>query len=78
MKSRRPGLVRPAAPYHPSLAITPARVQPFVVAATALPAARRASLAFVALDRVLERAAQVRDGHLLIAAFRLAGMLATA
>ncbi len=71
-------LVRLGAPYHPSLGITPERVQPFVVAATALPAARRDSLAFVALDRVLERAAQVRDGHLLIAAFRLAGMLATA
>jgi hypothetical protein len=68
-------LTRLGAAYHPSLGITPERVQPFVVAAGALPPERRAALTFVPLDDVLERARDVRDGHLLIAAFRLAGML---
>jgi hypothetical protein len=71
-------LTRLGAAYHPSLGITPERVQPFVVAATALPPAQRASLAFVPLDAVLARAGEVHDGHLLVAAFRLAGLLSTA
>ncbi|TWT15030.1 trans-aconitate 2-methyltransferase [Reyranella sp. CPCC 100927] len=68
-------VVRLGAPYHPSLGITPERVQPFVVAAGDLPQSLRASLAFATLESVLARAGDVRDGHLLIAAFRLAGML---
>ena len=71
-------LTRLGAAYHPSLGITPERVQPFVVPATALPSTQRAALAFVSLDSVLARAGEVRDGHLLIAAFRLAGMIGAA
>jgi len=71
-------LTRLGAAYHPSLGITPERVQPFVVPAMELPSAQRAALAFVALDSVLARAGEVRDGHLLIAAFRLAGMIGAA
>ena len=59
-------LIRLGAAYHPSLGITPERVQPFVVAAGALPPAHRAALTFVPLDDVLARARDVRDGHLLI------------
>jgi len=70
-------LVRLGAPYHPSLGITPERVQPFVVAAGDLPQAQRSTLAFAPLESVLAQAGAVRDGHLLIAAFRLAGMLRT-
>jgi hypothetical protein len=69
-------LVRLGAPYHPSLGITPERVQPFVVAADAVPPALNDTLSYVALDAILARAGEVRDGHLLIAAFRLAGMTA--
>jgi SAM-dependent methyltransferase len=68
-------LVRLGAPYHPSLGITPERVQPFVVPAHSLPPERRAGLDFVALDEILAGAGAVRDGHLLIAAFRLASMI---
>ncbi len=71
-------LVRLGAPYYPSLGITPERVQPFVVPAGALPPDLRRSLAFVPLRHILSRAETVRDGHLLIAAFRLAGMLGAA
>jgi hypothetical protein len=71
-------LTRLGAAYHPSLGISPERVQPFVTHAAALPADKRAGLDFVALDELLSRAADLRDGHLLIAAFRLAGMIAAA
>lgn len=67
-------LTRLGAAYHPSLGITPERVQPFVLPADALPTDKRSWLDFVALDELLARAREVRDGHLLIAAFRLAGM----
>lgn len=74
-----PGSLTPlGAAYHPSLGITPERVQPFVVSAAALPPAQRATLAFVSLESILARAGEVRDGHLLIAAFRLAGMVGAA
>ena len=66
--------MRLGAPYYPSLGITPERVQPFVVAASALPRELRESLSFVPLRHILSHADSVRDGHLLIAAFRLAGM----
>jgi SAM-dependent methyltransferase len=71
-------LTRLGAAYHPSLGITPERVQPFVMQAAALPADRRAGLHFVPLGALLSRSATLRDGHLLIAAFRLAGMLGVA
>ena len=61
--------------YHPSLGISAERVQPFAVAADALPEATCHSLHFVPLAALLDAAAQVRDGHLLVAAFRLAAAL---
>ncbi|HJQ60791.1 MAG TPA: methyltransferase domain-containing protein [Vineibacter sp.] len=68
-------LTRLGAAYHPSLGITPERVQPFVMHAAALPADKRAALHFAPLGVILRRAATLPDGHLLIAAFRLAGVI---
>ena len=60
------------AAYHPSLGLSPERVQPFAVPVGALAAAMRASLLFVPLRDILQAAGTVGDGHLLVAAFRLA------
>ncbi|MCR0985078.1 class I SAM-dependent methyltransferase [Roseomonas populi] len=68
-----PGSLAPlGAAYHPSSGITPERVQPFVVPLDAMPSALREVLQPVPLRWLLDRAALLRDGHLLIAAFRLA------
>jgi hypothetical protein len=68
-------LVRLGGAYHPSLGISSERVQPFVVAADALADSVLQRLCFVALDELLDGAGQVRDGHLLVSAFRLSGAL---
>ena len=60
------------AAYYSSLGLSPERVQPFTVAAAALPPGLRDELSFVRLPELLDAAETVRDGHLLIAAFRLA------
>lgn len=60
------------ASYHPSPGVSPERVQPFVASADALPSALRDALHFVHLSALLDRAALLRDGHLLISVFRLA------
>ena len=60
------------AAYHSSLGLSPERVQPFTVPFAALPPALRAGLRVVRLAEMLDAAGTVRDGPLLIAAFRLA------
>ena len=60
------------AAYHSSLGLSPERVQPFTVPWGALPPGLRDQLRFVPLREILDDAASVLDGHLLIAAFRLA------
>ncbi len=59
------------AAYHPSLGLSPERVQPFAAPIGALPAKWRDALCFVPLQAVLDASADIRDGHLLVAAARL-------